>query len=187
MKPRVLILNGSLGGAEGNSAALLPRLRAHLEPASEVQEVALAQRLPSEEEIRTADGFFFATGTYWDSWGSPLQKFLEAFTQHETSDLWLGKPAAVLVTMHSVGGKSVLSRLQGVLTTWGLLIPPLSGMVYSALADEVLQHEFDGQADCWCPEDLEILAANLLAAIPLRTTWRRWPVDRRDPARRWLK
>lgn len=183
----VLILNGGVGGAHGNSAALLKHLQPHLQNVANVQTIALVERLPEIAEIQKADAFVFLTGTYWDSWGSPLQKFLEAFTEHETSELWLGKPAAVIVTMHSVGGKAVLSRLQGVLTTWGCLIPPLGGMVYSALAQTALRADFDGEADCWRPEDLAVVAHNLLAAASLRASWQRWPVDGEDAKRRWLE
>ena len=183
---KVLFLNGSVGGRRGNCAALLDRLRPHFNQRAEVADAVLAEATPAVDQIAASDAFVFVTGTYWDSWGSPLQKFLEDFTAYETSELWLGKPAAVLVTMHSVGGKGVLSRLQGVLTTWGLQIPPLGGMVYSALADQALRGAFDGESDCWRTEDLTVIAHNLLAAVPLRAAWQTWPVDHGDPRRRWL-
>ena len=52
-----------------------------------------AQNVPHvfpPEVLAEADGFVFATGTYWDSWGSPLQKFLEETTAFEGTSVWLG-------------------------------------------------------------------------------------------------
>ena len=93
----------------------------------------------SVQLLRQANGIVFVTGTYWDSWGSPLQKFLEDLTPWECSDVWLGKPAAVVVSMQEVGGKAVLSRLQGVLSSLGCIIPPCSGMVYSHVGQCALE------------------------------------------------
>ena len=148
-----------------------------------------------------SDGLVFATGTYWDSWGSPLQRFLEQATALEAEGAFLGKPAAVLVTMHSVGGKGVLSRLQGVLSTLGCLIPPMSGLVYS-LATQVATRMTErlaaghGDADAaaaaahlddfWHLDELEVVAHNLLEALAGGRDYHSWRVDGGDPRRRWL-
>ena len=114
-KRRVLVLNAALNGREGNTAVLLRRAMKSLSPAVEVTECVLAET-PAYADVRegllAADAFVIGTGTHWDSWSHLLQKFLEDGTLDEGTPVWLGKPAAVLVTMHSVGGKAVLSRLQ---------------------------------------------------------------------------
>ena len=171
MEPSIVILNGSLGGSGGNTQAVLTQLIAELEPRSRVEVVHLAtdrrQAADLEPLLEAASGFVFASGTYWDSWGSPLQRFFEDATPFEGGPMWLGKPAAVVVTMHSVGGKGVLSRMQGVLSTLGLTIPPMTGFAYSyachlALAGETWNPAF---ADFWQLGDLETIAHNLLESI----------------------
>jgi NAD(P)H-dependent FMN reductase len=202
MTNRVLIINGSLGGRGGNTTEALKSLHASMSQQVELDQIDLAESFSVEileSRLRSADGFVFATGTYWDSWGSPLQCFLEQATALEASDIWLGKPAAVLVTMHSVGGKEVLSRLQGVLSTLGLLLPPMTGLVYSLANHLAIESLRDGGsnsthlelgADFWRLDDLEIVAANLVAALKQRTQspaiWTPWPVDDGNPQRRWL-
>jgi hypothetical protein len=116
-----------------------------------------------------------------------MQRFLEEATEFEVGDIWVGKPAAVLVTMHSVGGKGVLSRLQGVLSTMGMLIPPMSGMAYSLathLAMQIKDNSF--HADFWQIQDLAIIAHNLTEALSGGRSWKAWPVDTQDPYRRWF-
>lgn len=199
-KPRakILIINGSLGGATGNTATALTQWAEHLSPHTEIEWIHLADHFsnPNRDKARlhsllqSADGFIFASGTYWDSWGSPLQRFLEQVTEFEGSEIWLGKPAAILITMHSVGGKEVLARLQGVLSTLGLIIPPMSGMVLSLANQLAAQTPSDFADDFWQTHDLEILSHNLLEAIKTRREhspqWLAWNVDRKDPTRRWL-
>ena len=195
-RPRILILNASLAGPLGNSARLLALLESHLSPHADLVRAELAgpdafgfERL--EPALRNAEAFVIATGTHWDSWSSPLQKFLEDATPAEATPLWLGKPVAVLVTEHSTGGKGVLSRLQGVLVTLGCTLPPLSGLVLSQAAQ--LARAGDERAaalaaDFWSPEDVRVAAHNLLlAARQPRVNWKTWPVDRADFHRVWLR
>lgn len=195
-RPRILILNASLAGPAGNSARLLALLESHLSPHADLVRAELAgpdafgfERL--EPALRNAEAFVIATGTHWDSWSSPLQKFLEDATPAEATPLWLGKPVAVLVTEHSTGGKGVLSRLQGVLVTLGCTLPPLSGLVLSQAAQ--LARAGDERsaalaADFWSPEDVRVAAHNLLlAARQPRVAWKTWPVDRADFHRVWLR
>ncbi len=194
-RPRVLLIDASLAGPGGNSSGLLDLLEPRLSPHALVDRVALsgpaaANFAALEPALRAADAFVFATGTHWDSWSSSLQKFLEDATPAEASELWLGKPAGVLVTEHSVGGKAVLSRLQGVLVTLGCAIPPLSGLVIAQSAQLARRHCPDPAAceDYWSPEDLDVVARNLLASIRIpRPAWSAWPVDRRGYRRRWLQ
>ncbi len=139
-------------------------------------------------QLVAADAFLFGTGTHWDSWSSVLQKFLEDATPAEGTALWLGKPAAVVVSEHSVGGKGVLSRLQGVLVTLGCTLPPMSGLVISRAASIASEHDADAAHDFWCREDLRVVCHNLAeaAAGGAPSRWKTWPVDRADFAARWL-
>lgn len=192
---KVLIINGSLNGSEGNTGKVVDAVRTTLEKRCEVITYTLAspQTGPSRAALWLAldgaDGIVFATGTYWDSWGSPLQQFLEEASELEGSPSWLGKPTSVIVTEHSCGGKGVLSRLQGVLSTFGVLIPPMSGMVYSMASHMALrepkQHLHD---DLWCMEDVTIVCHNLVEAIHGGNDWKAWEIDHygtTDP--KWLK
>ncbi len=199
-RPRILLLNASLAGAGGNSARLLAALEIALAPHAELVRATLSGAGPDaaastfaslEPALRAADAFVFATGTHWDSWSSPLQKFLEDATPAEATALWLGKPVAVLVTEHSTGGKGVLSRLQGVLVTLGCAIPPLSGLVLSQAAQAArasASAASPSAADYWSPDDLAVVAHNLLAAARQpRADWRAWPVDRANYAHAWIE
>ena len=190
-RPRLLLVNASLTGAAGNTAALLAQAHALLAPHAEVAAVTLAgDRAPDfaalRPQLEAADGFLFGTGTHWDSWSSVLQKFLEDATPAEGTALWLGKPAAVLVSEHSTGGKGVLSQLQGVLVTLGCSLPPMSGLVLSRAALIAAQHDPQAAADFWCRDDLVIVCHNLVEAAARTHRWRTWPVDRTDFAARWV-
>ena len=194
MSPKTItIINGSLGGEAGNTARVLAPLRAHLQRSARVEELTLAaapRRQDYEALLGASDGFVFATGTYWDSWGSPLQRFLEEATHLEGTAAWVGKPAAVVVTMHSVGGKGVLSRLQGVLSTLGCLLPPMSGLVYSLASQLALRHAPADEPwlpELWQLDELEVIGHNLLQAVSGGSAWRLWQMDRDDPRRLWVE
>ena len=116
-----------------------------------------------------------------------MQYFLESVTEFEASDIFMGKPAAVMITMHSVGGKSVLSRLQGVLNTLGMMIPPMTGIVYSLAGQLALETESTFAEDFWSLDDVDVIAHNLLTAINNESTYKPWPVDHKDPKRLWVK
>lgn len=189
-RPRVLLLNAGLNGHGGNTHALLERVREQLEPAADVVLLHLAAQpgyAAMRLELERADGFVIGTGTHWDSWSHLLQRWLEEATPDEGTALWLGKPAAVIVTQHSVGGKGVLSRLQGVLSTFGCAIPPMSGLVYSLVNQSALQAGAPGSDDLWCLEDTAIVAHNLLVALNGRTGYRAWSVDRTRFGARWIE
>lgn len=186
---KILILNGSPTGEKGNCAQWVKTLQKYLKKRAQVEVVHLAKTKYSQSlknKISKSSGVIFVTGTYWDSWGSPLQKLLEDMTELEATQVIMGKPAAVFVLMHSVGGKSVLSRLQGVLSTMGFLIPPMSGMVYSLVSELALKVKTTHAKDFWQIEDIELVTDNLLKACDLKVTWTTWPVDKSDPTRKWL-
>lgn len=116
MMREFVCINGSPHGAAGNCARLAHKIEGFFATRARLDTIHLAEGASFEAvrpRLEKAAGFLFLTGTYWDSWGSPLQKFLEDATETEGSSLWLGKPCGVAVLMHSVGGKEVVSRLQG--------------------------------------------------------------------------
>lgn len=187
----VLIINGSLGGKDGNSNEVISHVKAQLKKtnAIESKEIFLNQNnYQSELEniLDWADGFIFTSGTYWDSWGSPMQAFLENCTEFEGGPVLFKKPASVIITMHSVGGKEVLSRLQGVLNTMGLMIPPMSGMVYALSTHLALMNQTSFAFDFWSMDDIEIVVHNLITAIDQNNNYQSWNVDKKDPKRKWL-
>ena len=192
---KILILNGSLGANSGNTNFLIDHIHAKIMTYNASTEIVhlnelLEKKLSLEElkiKIEAADGFIFTSGTYWDSWGSPMQYFLEASTEFEGTNLFLGKPAAVMITMHSVGGKGVLSRLQGVLNSIGVMIPPMTGIVYSLAGKIALESQTEFSDDFWGLEDLEVIAHNLMTFINNKHSYKAWAVDRDDPKRVWIK
>lgn len=186
----ILILNGSPSGEKGNCAQWIKGLVKLVGHEGQVEVVHLAKTSYGpglRKKIEKASGLFFVTGTYWDSWGSPLQKLLEDMTELEGTTALLGKPVAAFVLMHSVGGKGVLSRLQGALSTMGFLIPPMSGMVYSLVSDIALKSPSSHAKDFWQKEDAELIIENFMKACELNIAWTSWPVDKKDPGRKWLK
>ncbi len=199
-RPGILILNAALSGGAGNTAVALEKVRGALVRGkkAEVRSLALAATgagvtelakgfAEVKAELAWADAVVFGTGTHWDSWSSVLQRFLEDATESEGTKLWLGKPVACVVTEHSVGGKGVLSRLQGVLVTLGCEIPPMSGVVLSKVAQIARAHEPKAAEDFWGAEDLKIVAHNLVEAVKGTRRWKAWPVDRDDFAKRWME
>lgn len=186
---KILILNGSINGQEGNTSTLLDHCSQILQNLHINFEVLHLHDYHHsfKEKMKLADGFIFATGTYWDSWGSPMQKFLEEITDLEAEQEILFKPASVIVTMHAFGGKSVLSRLQGVLNTMGMIIPPMSGMVYALSTQQAMAQDDHFAKDFWSIEDLEIVLHNLVTTTKKEYQFKPWPVDKKDPKRLWLK
>jgi multimeric flavodoxin WrbA len=196
---RILILNAALSGECGNTAVALGKLHRQLvRKKVDVRTLTLrGKSFPeSRDDLAWASGFVIGTGTHWDGWSSVLQKFLEDATVTEGTKLWLGKPVACVVTEHSVGGKSVLSRLQGVLVTLGCSLPPMSGLVLSKVAQIAAtptglaqggKGAKTGTEDFWCANDLKIVAHNLVEAVRGTHAWKAWPVDRTDFSARWLE
>ncbi|MCB9593159.1 MAG: NAD(P)H-dependent oxidoreductase [Sandaracinaceae bacterium] len=189
---KAAVVNAGRGGAGGNSAALCQLAAAHLtDRRVEVEVVTLAEIpgfAPHRGAFERADLLVFATGTYWDAWSSKLGELLEEATPTEGTALWLGKPVCVLVSAHEVGGKGVLSRLQGVLVTMGCLVPPMSGVVVNRSSDIARAHATPGEADdLWGPADVEVAIHNVVEAARGTRGWRAWDVDRERFAERWLR
>ncbi len=202
------IINGSRSGEKSNSFKIYrhgeklffdelkkrslpkPKIRIiHLHDLAETKTIDYQKIL--QGIFSHAQGFLFLTGTYWDSWSSHLQRALEEMTFLECSPHIYGKPAGVLTTMHSVGGKEVATRLQGVLSTMGFLIPPQSGMSIS-LATEMASHPTEKKSkhipvkDFWSIEDLTHLLFHVLDFAGMeKKISPPWPVDHGNPSKIW--
>lgn len=178
---RLLILNGAIRGSAGNTSRVLATARTTFPADIDVREVVLAEYTGTVEnianEMRDADAFLFATGVYWGSWGSPLQRFLEVMTWLEGSDVLVGKPAGVVVTMDSVGGQDVAQRLLGVLATLGCSVPPMPMVVVSRLSTAVAGTP--GNEDLWHVDDIVGLVENLrIGAAARALPWKSWVFER---------
>lgn len=176
---RLLLLNGSLRGASGNTGRLLDEARRRTPIDVDVTALDLASYAGTVEvlveEVRSADALLFGTGVYWGTWGSPLQRFLEVMTAYELTDVFLGKPAGVVLSMDSVGGSDAGQRLLGVLSNLGAFIPPCSMVVVSRVGAAVA--ETPGNEDVWQLSDISVLVDNLITATQVpRALWRPWPV-----------
>ncbi|HKO48040.1 MAG TPA: NAD(P)H-dependent oxidoreductase [Polyangiaceae bacterium] len=181
MTSRLLLLNGSLRGIDGNTARLLQRAAESLPVTWQADALCLADYSGTVEalvdRLAEADAFLIGSGVYWGSWGSPLQRFLEVISSHELSRCFLGKPAGALISADSVGGLDVAQRLLGAFSLLGCLVPPLSCVVLSRAACAASFADPEANADVWQLEDLEIVVQNLvLARASAETIWATWPV-----------
>jgi chromate reductase len=186
----VLVLNAGLGGSSGNSRVVSDHCTELLRARGVDHEaVVLRDASPADvtSALERAERLVFVSGTYWGGFSSLLQQLFEQLTPSEASSLWLGKPAAVLVTEHQVGAQAVLSRLQGVLVTFGCLLPPLSGVVISKVGEALRARAPELCRDVWGLEDVSTALHNLLAAPFVPGQYRVWPVDREHYAERWLQ
>lgn len=180
--PSVLLINGGVRGATGDSGRACGLARSLLHTRGvETDEIVLAschdEMLTLRERLRKSDAMLFFTGTYWGSWGSPLQRFFELITADEGGELFLGKPGAAVVTMDSVGGSDVGARLLLALNLMGCAIPPLGLVVLSRVGLAVA--EKPGFEDVWRESDLAVLISNLLAAsVKTGASFHSWPIER---------
>lgn len=194
---KILIINGSIHGSQKNSGKMLASLHNYICISSNYQSVQtevvhLAENKDYrriEESVLEAEAFIFITGTYWDSWGSPLQEFLEVATEWEGKSHFFAKPVAAIVGMHSVGGKSVLSRLLGVLNTFGAWVPPYCGIVFSMAVQEALKAGSKFSDDLWQPKDIKVLLENLYQSVlltaPAKKQLSSWDVDSENYTDTW--
>ena len=176
---KLLILEGGIHGRAHNCGEIVKALL-ELSPFEKTDVVYLSEGMPLERDIVEADAWLLLTGTYWDSCGSIMQKFFEDFTHLECKPEIMGMPAGVITMNHCVGGKAVLSRLQGVLSCMGFLIPPLTGMVISR--DSI---NSDSE-DSWSLADIDTVLKNLQIASMYHIPWKTWPVDRGDFEKTWV-
>jgi NAD(P)H-dependent FMN reductase len=184
----ILIINAGLNGETGNTAALLRVAERALAPHVQTHITLAAGSRYTEVQpaVHAADAFVIGTGTHWDSWSHLLQRFLEEATVDEGTSAFLGKPAAVFVTMHSVGGKAVLSRSQGVLNTLGCVIPPMGGLVYARVNQLALRSRDGALDDIWRMEDVQVVCHNLLTTLSGARDYQSWDTDRTRFNELWL-
>ena len=187
---RILIVNGSLGGNKGNTAELLAIAEEHLSPQAEISHLDLS-REPSIDRVldaaSQADAFVFGSGTYWDSWGTPMQRFLEMTAHTEGHDYWVGKPVGIIVTAHAVGAKCVLTRMMGVFNVYGMLIPPFAGMAYTYANMVAYEHANEHlRNELWTPADVEVVCHNLMEALKGTRNWTQWPINSGKYGEKWL-
>jgi chromate reductase len=176
---KLLILEGGIHGHTRNCGQVTSVAR-ELSYFEETEVYYLSENPPTEDQFCSADAYLFITGTYWDSCGSPMQKFIEDFTHLECDARIVGKPVGVIVLCHTVGGKSVLSRLQGILSCEGFLIPPLTGMV---VARDSIKSDSE---DSWTLADMDTVLKNICKAAKINVQWAVWPVDRGDFTKMWV-
>lgn len=185
---KILVLNGSPQGTKGNCQKFIKK-HLKVDATDKIEVITLANKGASEKALKTilkTEAVVFISGTYWDSWGSPLQAFFEKLTALEGHPHLMGLPCSCIVLMHSVGGKSVLSRMQGILNTMGFLIPPMSGMVYSLVNKLASAKKSTHAPDFWAPEDWQFIYENLKIANSQKSKWKAWPFDNKDPRRVWI-
>lgn len=186
MSLRIALVDGSLRPGSGNTARALERVCQAFGKEAEVHRVLLGNfrgTVPEmAEQLRAVDGFVFGSGTYWSSWGSPLQRFFEVMTPYEATDVFAFKPASVVVTMDATGGAEVASRLSATLACLGCAVPPFGWMALSRVASVLEATDAGATRDVWGAADLDVLGANLLAAVKQaalapRGAYRAWPVE----------
>lgn len=186
----IAILDGSLHGKEGNTYGVIEELLPLLPKEFQIDYVELKNIdncLTLEKRLRAADGFILATGTYWQSWGSPMQRFFEQTTDWEATDIWLGKPACTIITMHSIGGLEVMGRLQSNLNMLGAFIPPMCCIVHSHV-NQMAGESDEVNYDVWDLKYLSTIANNMIAAINKTGDYKAWEVDRGETVTGlWLK
>ncbi len=185
---KILIINGSMTGSLGNTQKIVNLAIEYLKKMNcEIRIHHIDSDLTIlKNNLIWSEALVMATGTYWDSWSSQFQKFIEDLTNFEASEEILFKPVSTIVSMHAFGGKEVMSRLQGILNTMGFMIPPMSGFVYGLAIHEALNQDEDFAKDFWSLDDLEIVMHNLVTALDERPQYKAWPVDKKDPKRIWL-
>lgn len=162
----ILVIDGSLHGKNGNTGRLLEKFIVQLPETIRVDYLELcscSDITAQQNRFNKADGFVFATGTYWQSWSSHAQRFFEHATAWEGTSLFLGKPVCTLVTMHSVGGMEVLSRAQSVFSLLGCMIPPMCSLAHSHMNQIAAEHSDHG--DIWDETSFPAIIHNLSAAL----------------------
>jgi len=168
-KSSVIVINASSSGAEGNTELILKKISNDLN----CEHVYLKDNSYAElrEKIKNPKGIILGTGNYWSNYSHYMQKFLEDATGDELSDVFLGKPVALIVTSQSTGGMSVISNLMTTLNLLGCVIPPLSCIVYSQSIHGSENKEF------WKIDDYKVVLHNFLQYVDDKKQLRIWDVD----------
>lgn len=187
-KANILLVNGSIRGATGNSGEIIKNAitRIKHEKNTNCSVLTLADPMSGiasiKERFREADGFLIVSGTYWNSWGSPLQRLIEVMSVFENTDVFFGKPVACVVSMDSVGGWEVASRLHAAFSGFGCWSPPCSTLVISRIGQEAVNRTMgskdDPNEDVWRLDDIKILLKNLIMAAGIHEKWVHWPYEK---------
>ncbi|RYD59385.1 MAG: NADPH-dependent oxidoreductase [Sphingobacteriales bacterium] len=182
---KVLIINGSIRGKEGNSGKIVSQALGYLNEQANMTAgvLTLTNNMPAIEDVCSTltqyHGFFIVTGNYWNSFGSPLQRFVEVMTAYEHTPSFFGKPLACAVSMDSVGGMEVASRVHSVFSGLGCWSPPCATIVLSRVASEAIAaskgKDNDPNDDVWSMADLKIVLQNLVATTQVKVDWQSWP------------
>lgn len=176
----LLILNGSIRGSKSDCNFIIDN-KIKLNSDLQITKIHLAEYSGTIEDlvdhIKKADAILITTGNYWSSCGSPLQRFIEIITPLEATDVFVGKPVACMVTMDSVGGADVGSRLLSTFAMFGCTVPPFPLVVLSRTGLAVAgKPSFE---DVWQPKDLDVLVHNLCALSRLnKKLFKTWPVEK---------
>ncbi len=105
---------------------------------------------------------------------------MEVVTAFENSPAFFGKTVACAVSMDSVGGAEVASRLHAVFAGLGCWSPPCSTVAVSRVGQEAISASQDQpdhpNEDVWRTDDLKIVLKNLVTATTVQNTlWVSWP------------
>lgn len=186
---KLLIINGSLRGMQGNSGALALKAQEWCRLLNtDCTILNLAGPLPSIQQVadmvEAHSAFLVISGVYWSNFGSPLQRFIEVMTAYENTPVFFGKPVACALSVDSVGGSDVAARIHSIFSGLGCWSPPCSTLIVSRTGQEAIDastgKSSDVNEDVWRPDDLEIVMANLVAAMSVAIPWQQWPIGRLD-------
>ena len=178
----VVVLNVSVRGGAGDCGVVCASVAASVAvTGSSVDVVVLGDLAGSvadvAERVGRADAFVVVTGTYWGSWGSPLQRFFEVMTPYEASGVLLGEPCGAVVTMDAVSGAEVGARLLSTMNLLGCVVVPL-GLVALSRVSRLIEGRADADAvwaDIWRADDIDTLTDNVVAyaavAAPAVVVW----------------
>jgi NAD(P)H-dependent FMN reductase len=182
---KLIIINGSIRGMAGNSGKIVSQGLSYLNALENVTAtvLTLTDEMPSIDEtcslLTQQDAFLVVTGNYWNSYGSPLQRFIEVMTAFEHTPCFFGKPVACAVSMDSVGGVDIAARIHAVFSGLGCWSPPCSTIILSRVGLEAIaatQNQADDpNEDVWRLDDLQIVLQNLVLASSIKSDWSSWP------------
>lgn len=186
MKKNILIINASIRGDEGNSNSIALAAKNYIEKqkigTAEIYTLTSPKKTLKEvyQLLEKKDAFIVITGTYWNNISSVLQRFIEICTLFENTEAFLGKPISAIVSMDSVGGVDVASKIINSFSGLGCWSPPCSSIILSRLGEEAVKRtadwEEDPNEDVWRLKDIEILIDNIDIACQFdRKKWKVWP------------
>jgi len=186
-KSTILLINGSLRGAEGNSGKIIEKAAKFInrEKGVNAQVLTLAEPLSDissvKKQLQQADAFFVVSGTYWNNWSSPLQRFIEVMSVFENTDIFFGKPVACAITMDAAGGMEVAARLHATFSGLGCWSPPCSTLVISRVGQQAVNAtsklKNDPNRDVWRLDDLKLVIRNLIVSANMKGKWESWPIE----------